>query len=100
MGVFRQWFDRDKLKEIFQKHWESFKETFFRYRDARYDAVVQKMLGCGDPKNGYATYICSHCGGDQKKVPFSCKSCFCLSCARVYSDQWAAHIERRFYFLG
>ena len=51
------------------------------------------MLGCGDPKNGYATYICDRCGGDRKKVPFSCKSCFCLSCAKVYTDQWAAHIE-------
>jgi hypothetical protein len=92
MGSFRQWFDRDKLKEIFRTHWESFKETFSRYRAARYDEVVQKMLGCGDPENGYAIYICPHCG-DQKKVPFSCKSCFCLSCAKVYTDRWAARIE-------
>jgi hypothetical protein len=92
MGSFRQWFDRDKLKEIFRTHLESFKETFSRYRAARYDEVVQKMLGCGDPENGYAIYICPHCG-DQKKVPFSCKSCFCLSCAKVYTDRWAARIE-------
>jgi len=93
MGSFGQWFDRDKLKEIFRTHWESFKETFSRYRSGRYDEAVEKMLGCGDPKNGYATYVCSNCGGDWKKVPFSCKSCFCLSCAKVYSDQWAARIE-------
>ena len=93
MGSFGQWFDRDKLKEIFWTHWGSFKETFSRYRSRRYDEAVQKMLGCGDPKNGYATYVCSNCGGDWKKVPFSCKSCFCLSCAKVYSDQWAARIE-------
>ena len=93
MGSFCQWFDRDKLKEIFRTHWESFKETFFRYREDRYDEVVQKMLGCGNPKNGYATYVCGKCGGEQKKVPFSCKSCFCLSCAKVYTDQWAARIE-------
>jgi hypothetical protein len=93
MGSFHQWFDRDRLKEIFRTHWGSFKEQFSRYRAARYDDVVKKMLGCGDPENGYATYVCSDCGGDRKKVPFSCKSCFCLSCAKVYTDQWAARIE-------
>jgi len=93
MVSFRQWFDRDRLKEIFRTHWESFKETFSRYGEDRYDEVVQKMLGCGDPKNGYATYVCGKCGGEQRKVPFSCKSCFCLSCAKVYTDQWAARIE-------
>ncbi len=93
MGSFCEWFGRDKLKEIFRTHWAEFKDNFSRYRSRRYDEVVQKMLGCGDPKNGYATYICSHCGGDRKKVPFSCKSCFCLSCAKVYTDQWAARIE-------
>ena len=93
MVSFRQWFDRDRLKEIFRTHWESFKETFSRYREDRYDEVVQKMLGCGDPRNGYATYVCGKCGGEQRKVPFSCKSCFCLSCAKVYTDRWAARIE-------
>jgi hypothetical protein len=93
MGSFHQWFDRDQLKKIFLIHWGSFKEQFSRYRAARYDEVVEKILGCGDPENGYATYVCSDCGGDRKKVPFSCKSCFCLSCAKVYTDQWAARIE-------
>jgi hypothetical protein len=93
MSSFRQWFDRDQLKEIFRTHWESFKGTFSRYREDRYDEVVQKMLGCGDAKNGYATYVCGECGGEWRRVPFSCKSCFCLSCAKVYTDQWAARIE-------
>jgi hypothetical protein len=93
MGSFRQWFDRDKFKDIFRTHWESFKKAFSRYQSARYDEVVHKMLGCGDLENGYATYICCKCGGEQKKVPFSCKSCFCLSCAKVYADQWAARIK-------
>ena len=93
MGLLHQWFDRNKFKDIFRIHWEPFKKTFSRYQCERYDEAVQKMLGCGDPENGYATYICSQCGGDHKKVPFSCKSCFCLSCAKVYTDKWAAHIE-------
>ena len=77
MGSFRQWFDRNKLKEIFQTHWDSLKETFPRYRAARYDEAVHKMLGCGDPKNGYATYVCSHCGGDTGgKPPFPVRAVF------------------------
>jgi hypothetical protein len=56
------------------------------------------MLGCGDSKNGYATYVCCGCGGDRRKVPFSCKSCFCLSCAKVYTDQWAARIEAILFY--
>lgn len=93
MGLFYQWGDREKFKEIFRTHWESFKATFSRFRESRYNEAVEKMLGCGDPENGYATYVCCGCGGDHKKVPFSCKSCFCLSCAKVYTDRWAAHIE-------
>lgn len=93
MGSYKQWFDRDRLKEIFRAHWEGFKDRFPRYGEERYEEAVEKMLGCGDPENGFATYICSHCGQGEKKIPFSCKSCFCLSCGKVYTDQWARRIE-------
>jgi hypothetical protein len=93
MGSYKGWFDRDKLKEIFRTHWESFKDRYSRYRSKRYEEAVEKMLGCGDPENGFATYICSKCGQEKKKIAFSCKSCFCLSCAKVYTDQWARKIE-------
>jgi hypothetical protein len=93
MGSYKEWFDRDKLKEIFREHWQSFKDRYTRYRSERYEEAVEKMLGCGDPENGFATYICSKCGQEKKKIAFSCKSCFCLSCAKVYTDQWARKIE-------
>lgn len=93
MGSYKEWFDRDKLKEIFREHWQSFKDRYARYRSERYEEAVEKMLGCGDPENGFATYICSKCGQEKKKIAFSCKSCFCLSCAKVYTDQWARKIE-------
>lgn len=93
MGLFGAWFDRDKFKAIFHTHWESFKKTCSRYCSERYDKAVQKMLSCGDFRNGHATYKCSQCGRGEKKVPFSCKSCFCLSCAKVYTDEWASRIE-------
>ena len=56
MGSYKGWFDRDKLKEIFRTHWESFKDRYSRYRAKRYEEAVEKMLGCGDPENGFATY--------------------------------------------
>lgn len=87
-----QGIDKNILKRIFKEYWGAFKERSSRYRQKRYDSVVKKMLGCGDPKNGYSTYRCSWCG-QAKKVPFSCKSCFCLSCAKVYVDNWVAHIS-------
>jgi len=30
-------------------------------------------------------------------VAFSCKSSFCLSCCKVYVDEWVAHIGRTLY---
>ena len=45
------------------------------------------MIGCGDPSNGYAEYVCPQCG-NKKKVPFTCKSRFCTSCGKVYIDKW------------
>jgi len=93
MGSYKEWFNRDKLKEIFREHWQSFKNRYARYRSERYEEAVEKMLGCGDPEKGFATYICGKCGQEKKKIAFSCKSCFCLSCAKVYTDQWARKIE-------
>ena len=93
MNGYKEWVDRKKFKEIFKRFWETFKKKFPRYEDVRYDEAVKKMVGCGDPENGFSTYICSCCGGEEKKVPFSCKSPFCLSCAKVYIDNWVARIK-------
>ena len=30
-------------------------------------------------------------------MAFSCKSSFCLSCCKVYVDEWVAHIGRTLY---
>ena len=54
-------------------------------------AAIEKMLGCGTPEAGYTTYLCPHCL-EEKRVAFSCKSSFCLSCCKVYVDEWVAHI--------
>ncbi len=61
-----------------------------RYKDK--DIIIEKMLGCGDPANGYTEYICPDCL-EIKRVPFSCKCKFCLSCARAHLEEWISKIE-------
>ncbi|MEM7533732.1 MAG: transposase zinc-binding domain-containing protein, partial [Chloroflexota bacterium] len=57
---------------------------------------VEKMLDCKNPKNGFATYLCLHCGED-KKVPFTCKSRICSSCGKKYADEWAEELSGRLW---
>ena len=59
-------------------------------------AEVEKMLGCGDPANGYATYICLNCG-ETKQVCFSCKSRVCSACGKVHADEWAEQMSSRMF---
>ncbi len=84
-------FERDNiLKRIFTDGWEEFKEAHPRFESV--DEVVQKMLGCGNSENGYASYICEDCS-EKIVVPFSCKSTFCLSCAKSYSLNWVEKVK-------
>ena len=83
---------RNRLIQIFRDHWERFKEFHPEHVDEDIEVNVQKMLGCGLFKNGYAEYRCS-CGYI-KKVPFSCKSRFCLRCSKVYTDNWVARMKQ------
>jgi hypothetical protein len=85
--------DKNILKQIFIEHWEEFKERYPRYKKEIYETVINKMLGCGDKANGYSVYRCENCG-EPRYVPFSCKSSFCLSCAKVYVDNWVSHISK------
>jgi hypothetical protein len=89
--------DKNTFKQIFQDHWETFKATYPRFDTPDYDTAVQKMLDCGDPeKMGYVQYRCLHCGGT-RRIAFTCKSSFCLSCAQPRMSQWADFIGRRLF---
>jgi hypothetical protein len=90
--------DKGTFKQIFHDHWNTFMAgNPLHYGTGYHDEVVQKMLGCGDPeKMGFAQYRCTSCG-ETHRVAFSCKSSFCLSCAKVYSDQWVDFIGRRMF---
>ena len=81
---------KNVFKQIFIDGWEAFKQAHPRYESV--DEVVQKMLGCGDPNNGYSPYVCPDCH-EQHIVAFSCKSTFCLSCANVYGQDWAETVK-------
>jgi hypothetical protein len=86
--------DPEIFRKIFEDHWSEFTRTHEAYATQYYTEVVQKMLGCGREAGGYTEYRCGHCGFDVRRVAFTCKSCFCLSCAKVYTDDFVAQVSR------
>lgn len=87
--------DKATFKQIFVDHWDPFKVRYPRFDTPYYDSVVHKMLDCGDPhKMGFVQYRCLNCG-QTRRIAFTCKSCFCLSCAQPHTDQWSEFIGRR-----
>lgn len=73
--------------QIFRNHWERFKEYHSELVNEDIEENVEKMLGCGLKENGYFEYRCLK-DGEEKIIPFTCKSRFCLRCSRVYIDRW------------
>jgi len=96
MVTTRQRVDKDTFKQIFRDHWEPFQQSHPRYQERHVQTVIDNMLGCGTAEAGYTTYLCPHCL-EEKRVAFSCKSRFCLSCCKGYVDEWVAHIGRTLY---
>ncbi len=71
------------FKQIFDDHWDEFKAKYPKYDNEQYEEPVQKMLECGNESDGYSEHICMNCGRDFRRVTFSCKSYFRLSCLKV-----------------
>lgn len=78
-------------------------DNWSNYQDAYKNEVttdqikeVEKMLGCGDPQKGFATYLCLDCG-TEKRVAFSCKSRICSSCGKVHADKWSEQLSSRLW---
>jgi len=78
--------DKEIFRRIFLENWDNFKNRHPAYPCDQYDVPVQKMLNCSKESGGDCEYICMKCGRDLQRVCFSCKSCFYLSCAKVYAD--------------
>lgn len=85
--------DKENFKQIFRENWNEFIKENPEYNSPYYGEVIEKMLNCGYVVSGYSVYVCSHCGSEEKTIAFSCKGCFCLSCGKVYSDNWVSHIS-------
>jgi hypothetical protein len=86
--------DRETFRRIFREHWDTFRRRHPPYASAYYEGVVQKMLGCGKEEGGYSEYLCTYCGKDLRRIAFTCKSSFCLSCAKGYTDDFVAQVSR------
>lgn len=78
-------------QRIFAEHWTGFVVGYEREQGVRvpehWAENVERMLGCGDVREGYYEYYCQDCG-TTKKVGFTCKSRLCLRCFKVAVDDW------------
>ena len=86
--------ERDTFRQIFEDHWGEFTKRHPLYGTEYYNEVAQKMLGCGKKEGGYSEYLCTCCGKDMRRIAFTCKSCFCLSCSKGYTDDFVAQVSR------
>src|SRR5215813_8909913 len=96
MAPTRQRVDKNTFKQSFRDHWRPLQQGPPRYPDRHVQAVIDKMLGCGTPESGYTSYLCPH-GLEEKRVAFSGKSSFGLSCCQMSVEEWVAHIGRTLY---
>lgn len=78
-------------QRIFAEHWDSF---VVKYEQEQGQSIpehwqenVERMLSCGDIRQGFYEYLCQDCG-TTKKVGFTCKSRLCLRCFKVAVDDW------------
>ncbi len=86
--------DKEIFRTIFVNHWDEFKLRNPKYDQPQYEDPVQKMFGCGKESNGYSEYICMDCGKDIRRIAFSCKSGFCLSCSKKYVDDFVSQVSK------
>jgi len=87
-------YDKEVFRCIFLDHWGGFKAKHPAYDNSQYEEIIQKMLGCGKEEGGYVEYICMNCGRDRRRICFTCKSSFCLSCVKVYVDDFVAQVSK------
>ncbi|MFA7172895.1 MAG: transposase zinc-binding domain-containing protein, partial [Kiritimatiellia bacterium] len=53
---------------------------------------VERMLSCGNIREGYYEYQCLSCGAT-RKVGFTCKSRLCLKCVKSAVDDWLEQVR-------
>ena len=92
--TFTKWDFRSIL--LADSNWE-------RYQAERGDTLrsveieeVTKMLSCCDPSAGVVTLLCLTCG-EEKHIPFTCKSRLCSRCGKRHTDEWSERLGSLLY---
>ena len=80
-----------KIKLILKDHWDNFLKIYNKRIRKNVKSEIEKVLKCKDIKNGYIEFRCPECNVS-KKVGFTCKSRFCTSCGKVYTDRWVQNM--------
>ncbi|MBF0316331.1 MAG: transposase [Oligoflexia bacterium] len=78
--------------KILKFGWAKFKSTYRSYATEYYDDIVKKVIHCRDPHFGYVEYRCMCCGDGYHRSGFSCKTKFCIHCARKSSNDFIEEI--------
>lgn len=78
---------KSKIKSILEDHWTGFLSLYGKKVRKNVKKEVEKVLKCKDIRYGYIEFKCVNCKTN-KKVGFTCKSRFCTSCGKVYTDNW------------
>ena len=83
-------------QRIFAEHWDAFTGYYRDKRDRHppdhWYENVERMLSCGDIREGYYEYQCRSCG-ETRKVGFTCKSRLCLRCVKSAIDDWLEQVR-------
>ncbi|WP_195516903.1 IS91 family transposase [Paraclostridium bifermentans] len=78
---------KGKIKTILEDHWNEFLKVYKNKIRPNVKKEVEKVLKCKDTKYGFIELKCDNCN-TTKKIGFTCKSRFCTSCGKVYTDNW------------
>ena len=78
---------KGKIKIILEDHWHGFLKIYENKIRFNVKKEVEKVLKCKDTKYGFIELKCDKCN-TTKKIGFTCKSRFCTSCGKIYTDNW------------
>ena len=78
---------KGKIKIILEDHWNGFLKIYENKIRDNVKKEVEKVLKCKDTKYGFIELKCDKCN-TTKKIGFTCKSRFCTSCGKIYTDNW------------
>ena len=78
---------KGKIKNILEEHWDGFLEKYKNKIRLNVKKEIEKVLRCKDTRYGFIQLKCDNCN-TTKKIGFTCKSRFCTSCGKIYTDNW------------